>query len=223
MSLRDWVVANAEPSAHHLATRMSHDLLAVTRNSPTWEEAVDRDQRIAVMAAVNACAGESLFSTATRARAFCATRVEGDEGFQPALNTLTGAVQRAGGVSTSARDTARTLDALGHVNPQANWPSPVWVSLMTIPALVGMVLHAPLFAVVMAAARRLSADRSELMAKAIVPGLHLIFVGYVILSGLFALGFRAVGVSAWWALPLTFLLPRLGDLSVRWRDALSAM
>jgi hypothetical protein len=49
------------------------------------------------------------------------------------------------------------------------------------------------------------------------------FLGYVVLGGLIALAFRAVSVSAWWALPVVMLLPRLGDIGLAWRDDLRAM
>ena len=244
MSLHDWVAGNPEPSAHHLATRMSHELQAVTRNSSDWTAAEHRDRLIAAVAAVNATTAESLFSTAARARAQLvaqavfvagtsagtapAEAVETAEAadtaaIAKALSVLTDSVHRVGGIATSARDTARVLDASSLANPQAQWPSLARMSITAVPAAIGTILHAPLFAIVMATSRRLAADRSELMAKAIVPGLHLIFLGYLILGGLFVLGFRTANWSAWWALPLTMLLPQLGDMSVAWRDALSAM
>jgi hypothetical protein len=49
------------------------------------------------------------------------------------------------------------------------------------------------------------------------------FLGYVVLGGLIALGFRAASVSAWWAIPVVMLLPRLGDIGLAWRDDVRAL
>ncbi len=135
---------------------------------------------------------------------------------------LNDAVRRAGGIDTSARDTARVLDAAGVANAQAAWPSSVWLVVAAVPAVVGLAVHAPLWVLVRWMARKTAEVRTDLMAKTILPGLHLIFLGYLVLGGLCALGFRAAAVSAWWALPVLVLLPRLGDLGLSWRDGVRA-
>jgi hypothetical protein len=48
-------------------------------------------------------------------------------------------------------------------------------------------------------------------------------IGYAVLGALIALGFRAVSVSPWWAIPVVMLLPTLGDIGLAWRDDVRAL
>ena len=236
-SLARWAREAEEPTPVALSKRLHEELVAVTRNSHSWALADARDRLTAVIAAVMATASEPLLETAVRVQPRCARLVDGSDRSHPSPDSaaewtaladgVARIVERVGGLPTSARDIARVLDAaaggLEEESPQAHWPPMAFVVGAAVPAAIGLALHAPLFALVQWVARRLAADRSELVAKAILPGLHLIFLGYLILGGFFALGFRAVAMSAWWAIPFVMLLPRLGDLGLAWRDALRAL
>ena len=232
--LRDWVSQQTDPSASRLTDRLRAELVAVSRSSSSWENAGVRDRLVAASTAVAAAANEPLLATAARLQGQCGLLVEArDTGhfsstdstvhWRTIADDLCNHVEVVGGIPTSARDTARVLDAAGVLNPQANWPSIVWVLAVAIPAALGLALNGPLQWGVWRYARHTATMRTEMVSRAIVPGLHLIFLGYVIQGGLIALGLRAASVSSWWALPVVMLLPRLGDLGLAWRDAVCVL
>jgi 1-acyl-sn-glycerol-3-phosphate acyltransferase len=237
-----------------LSAHMHRSLLAVTRNSSSWEHAEFRDRLTAVIGVLVARKDEPLQVATTRVQARCAALVEPAEPNGDAFSELDAvpplavdwrvvadplgdAVVRAGGIRTSARDTARALEAAwsseeqatssypehGALKFHARWPSKTLVAITAVPAVIGLLLHAPLWFAVLHVAKRMTVVRTDYIAKAILPGLHLILLGYLILGGLSAFGLRAAGWSMWWALALLALLPRLGDLGVWWHDAVGAM
>lgn len=223
-SLRQWVSHHPDPSPVALAERLRIELVGVTRNAETWPAAADRDAVVAVVATMTA--GDTpLLEQATHVQARCGVHSAESVHLRAVCHGIGDAVVEAGGRRTSARDTARVLAALGirEAEPHAQWPSVGWVCLAAIPAAIGWMLHGPIWAGVWRVSRALSTDRTDPIARAILPGLHLIFLAYVILSGVFALGFRAAGVSMWWTIPLVVSLPRLGDLALGWRDAVRAL
>ena len=239
-SLRGWLADSDDRSAVAFAERLRQALLGVTRNSSTWERAGARDRLVAAVAATCAPPAESLLEFAGRVQHACARLVAGDDlseaesarrdatvvQWQTITNELGTDVLSAGGHPGSARDTARVLAAAeltAASSVHAAWPNLAVTVLLAPAALAGLVLHAPLWALVQRVARALVVDRTDPPVKAIIPGLHLIFLGYLVLGGGFALGVRAIGWSAWWAVPLTVVLPRAGDLALRWRDALKAL
>lgn len=233
-SLRGWVAGSVDRSASALTDRLHEELVSVSRSSSSWPNAEARDRLVAAVTAVEAAADEPLLQTASRVQSRCSHLVEGRDPSQadpdaPVIHWRTLAddlaewVGKAGAIGTSARDSARVLDAAGWANPQARWPSWGRVLTLAIPAVLGLALNGPLQAGVWRRAQRAAAVRTDIVAWAIVPGLHLILLGYVVLGGLIALGLRAASLSAWWALPVVMLLPRLGDLGLAWRDDLRAL
>lgn len=92
--------------------------------------------------------------------------------------------------------------------------------------LLGLALHGPIFALVWWLSRRISVLVTDRTARAIVPGLYLMFVWYLGLALVTVVGLRA---TSWGAARLTPLLsvlvgaavlavlPRLGDAGVGWR------
>jgi len=248
-SLADWYAQTQQPSERSaepaLTARLYGAIFAVTRNSSSWGHADARDQLIATIAALVGTDEEPLLTTTTRVRAHCAALVESDahapsragEPWQTVANPIGDAVVRAGGLRTSARDTARLLDAAAlptsqpswrpegasAVHVHAHWPSITAILITAVPALIGLLLHAPLWLGVLRVAKRLTLVRTDYVAKAILPGLHLILLGYLVLGGLCALAARAAGWSMWWALALLVVLPSLGDLGLWWRDAVRAV
>lgn len=233
-SLRAWVASQVEPSPAALSAKLHAELLAVSRSSSTWQDAEARDLLVAAVAAVEATGGTPLLDVAARLQGRCGLLVEGKDPSQSGAeglivlwrtitDDLAGFVRKARGIPTSARDCARVLDAAGVPNPQAQWPSWTRIVALAIPAVVGLVLNGPLQVGVRRLALRAAMVRTDIVAWAIVPGLHLILLGYLVLGGLFALGFRAVSVPVWWAIPVVMLLPRLGDLGLAWRDDVRAM
>ena len=233
-SLREWVESESDPSPAALSERLLAELMAVGRSSSSWPNAESRNRLVAAVAATNASGAEPLLETASRFQQRCSGLVEGKDASQVAegdhvvhwrtiADELAEWVHRLGGIATSARDTARVLDAAGASNPQASWPSVGWMMATALPAAIGLALNGPLQMGVWRFARRSAKVRTDVMARAILPGLHLIFLGYVVLGVVIALGFRAASVSSWWALPVVMLLPRLGDLGLAWRDAAGAM
>jgi hypothetical protein len=196
----------------------------VTRNAETWEQGEQRDRLVAAIAPQMA-SDTPLLAHAAAIQARAGVLVEESVQLRTVSGRLSEAVLEAGGRPESARDMARVLAASGAEIPAEHtaWPSAALAMAATLPALIGLVVHAPLWAAVWRLSRALSADRTDPIAKAILPGLHLILFGYVVLGGVFALGFRAASMSPWWALPLVMLLPRLGDLTLWWRDAVRTL
>lgn len=239
--------AGRTPSVSTLSATLRESLVVVTRNSDTWEDAACRDRLIAAVAAVSASQRPLAEHTAHiqhRCSQLVATGLDDETTDRVRWRTIAhvvgAAVRRAGGLDTSALDTARVLAAAqplrevgnggrGHAaggepqNADPRWPAQSPLLAATLPALVGLALHAPIWALVRWNARRSMQVRTDYAAKAILPGLHLIFLGYLLLGGLFALGFRAVGWSSGWAVPALMMLPRLGDLGLWWRDGVRGL
>lgn len=234
VSLAAWKERVADPHPNALTEQLHQAMMAVTRNSDSWTDAAARDQLVAAISAVLADLKTPLLATSAMVQRLCGELVgtnaeaishDGESMVQwrTVAEPLADWVEKAGGCRTSARDTARVIDAAGWVNGQADWPSSAWMVLVSLPACIGLALHYPLFQLVKWVARRNSLTRADLAARAILPGLHLIFLGYLVLGGIFALGLRAAGASGWWAIPMVMLLPRLGDVGLAWRDAQAAL
>jgi len=210
-----------------LTARLRDALRAVTRNAPTWEVAALRDELIAAVAAAVAPhdplgAVPSLVPTAA-AKAPVLAEGGGDAAairLRSAVHQLALAVERAGGVRSSAVDHARLLYALD-VEPlrtAAQAPVPAIVLVAGLPAAaIGWAVHGPIFALVRAVARRGITVRTDEVARRFVPGLYLVGLWYLLLTltGMVALALN--GVSPLWILPATLTVTRFGDLAVRWR------
>ncbi len=243
LSLKDWTVNagvdDVSGRSVRLSARLFEMLHSVSRNNDSWDDALRRDRLVAAVAAVTSANDRDVLRAATRIQHRCAELAAmialEEEVESPAVQCrttglrLSDAAVRAGGIGTSPRDVARTLAAAGFTEQSgaplaaAVWPSRGGIALRAAPAVVGLVLHLPLWTLVRAVARRLTVVRTDYAAKAILPGLHLIFVGYLVLAGLFALSLHAAGRSIWWAAVLLILLPRLGDLALSWSDAVRAV
>ena len=229
LNVRAWHARLAEqaPQAAESALneRMYEMLLGVTRSSSSWDHADARDRLVAAVAAFGADGESSLAATAVACQHRCADLIESDSApdWRALVAPIAESVARAGGIPTSARDTARVFDAAGAPTEQARWPSIMAVVAAAPVAVVGLLVHAPLWWVVRRAARQMMEVRTDYVAKAILPGLHLMLLGYLCIAATTALVFRAVGVSLWWVVPVVMALPRLGDLALWWRDAVRAI
>lgn len=236
-SLREWANSVEDRSPSALSHRLHQALSDVCRNSSDWARANERDRLIAAVAAISERKSGELLDGAAVFQSRCAELVEGAGAsdspqvddlvhWRTIANSLAAYVERAGGIGSSARDTARVLDSAGFeragLRDDAKWPSTAWLIAVSAPAGLGLVLHAPLWHSARWLGGRVSEVRTDPIARTILPGLHLIFLGYLILGGLLALGFRAAALSTWWALPSLMLLPRLGDLGLAWLDAIRA-
>ena len=206
---------------------MRDALMSVTRNAPTWEHAAARDRLVACVAAVICSPSESIMEFASRIQTECESVIEGRSDAGDSLaqlsDSIVAAVERAGGIPSSPRDTARVLAAAGVTGGAPAWPSLI-TSVAAAPfALLGWLLHGPAFAYVWRQAQRTARDRTEIVARAFLPGLYLILCWYLALGLFFAVGLYAIGQSAWFAIPAVMVLPRLGDLALSWRDAIDAL
>ncbi|MBL0170909.1 MAG: 1-acyl-sn-glycerol-3-phosphate acyltransferase [Gemmatimonadaceae bacterium] len=232
-SLRAWVESQSDSSAVELSVRLHQELMDVARSSSSWSHADARDRLVAAVSANQASASIPILETAASVQGRCGRLVEEGEHrhsgvsdevhWRTIADDFAGWMRRVGGTPTSARDAVRVLDAAGRKNAQASWPTWTWMGALAIPAVVGLALHAPLMWGVWQFAKRTAKVRTDVIARAIMPGLHLILLGYVVLGGLIALGFRAASVSGWWAVPVVMLFPRLGDLGLAWRDGARAL
>ncbi len=228
-----------------LRHRMREALLTVTRNAPTWERAQTRDQLAALIGALHSNDAMSPLAAAAHVQHACVELVHHtidsaagtDSATQPVArdrgkddpaqvmqlaNRLSAAVVRAGALPESPRDCARVLHAAGVGSAGADWPS-VFVTVLSAPvALICLAVHTPVLAFVWRHAQRIAADRAELVGKAFAPGLYFVFLWYATLGAALTVALKLIGAAVWWAIPAVMLLPRLGDLAVWWRDAVSA-
>ena len=239
-SLRTWreerIAAGLEAGVSALTEQLRTSLLAVTRNAPDWESAQERDELIAAVATLHTAPTSTtahhpplleraaqLVPIATRLVAL--RRSEAATPHSARLHTfvaeLSQMVQEAGGLRTSARDVARLLVGAG-IGAEAQL-RPVWALLMLTPvALVGWLLHAPVFWVVWRLAHRFAKARADVMARACVPGLQFVLGWYLVLAVAAASTLVATGaanvVTMLGVLLLTTQLPALADVALRWRD-----
>jgi hypothetical protein len=232
-SLRGWraerEASGLDAGAAALTEQLRQSLLSVTRNAADWPASAERDELIAALVAAERPSQAPLLERAARmvplAEALVADR-RSDAPTSPAarLHTFSGElahfVEEAGGLRTSARDHARLLHAAG-VAAAADL-TPVWqLLLLTPPALLGWLVHGPLFAAIWALAHRLAKARADVVARAFVPGLHLTVLWYLTLAllagGALALTGFANGLSLLAVAFLTAMLPIAADTAVRWR------
>lgn len=231
-SLREWQRAQpADGSGAAALTRALWQAVhAVTRNAPNWEVARQRDELVAAVAAVLAptdplAAAPTFVPRAERALTDLAS-TDGDdrtrvERLIAASALLAQAVERAGGIGTSAVDHARLLFALGLSTQQAPMSAAVlWTGVPA--AAIGAVVHAPIFWVVRLVARRLAKARADVVALSFVPGLFVILTGYALTGFALLLAMNTMRLSWFWCLPVLFLLPKFGDLMIAWRAGFAA-
>ena len=215
--------------------RMREALMSVTRNSTSWELAESRDRMVAAVSAVICPPRDSVLEVASRIQTACAHIAQTRADTAPAqpdataqtltdlADSITAAVARAGGLPSSPRDTARVLAAAGVEGGEPAWPSLTGTLITTPISLLGWLLHGPAFAYIWWQAQRTARDRTEIVARAFMPGLYLILSWYSALGVCFAVGLYAIGQSTWFAIPAVMLLPRLGDVALSWRDAVDAL
>ncbi len=216
-----------------LRDRMRDALLNVTRNAPTRELADARERMTAVLSALRPPAGSGgeaglLLARAAGVQRTCGELVESttvaDVVLVAQIQQIAAAVARAGGVPASARDNARVLAAAGVPVDRADaaWPTIPGLIVRAPLAALGWLVHGPIFALIWRMARRSAASGAELMARACVPGLYLIFAWYLLWGVLLTVGLIAAGRPAGWiAIVVSTMLaafPRFGDVAVRWRD-----
>ncbi|MCE2901087.1 MAG: 1-acyl-sn-glycerol-3-phosphate acyltransferase [Gemmatimonas sp.] len=224
-SLRAWLQSQpaGQTGAAALTARFREALRAVTRNAATWEEGTTRDELVAARAAQLApcdplAAAPALVAHAQRVAA--AAHADGPGPHAVRLRTvahsLARAVERAGGIGTSALDHARLLYALD----LQRQPDPVprgapWTGLPA--ALIGGVMHAPAWWLVWHLAHRSAKARADVVARSFVPGLYIMVAWYGLVTLAAAGALMAWGRSPLWALFLLVTLPRFGDLAMGWR------
>lgn len=225
-SARAWF--EAQPAEHRglsaLTDRLRESLLSVTRNSATWDEADTRDEIVAAASAAAAPHDPLGASPAMVSHAAAVAANAHSGGVWPetvrlktASHALARAVERAGGIGTSAVDHALLLYALEIQVVTA--PVSTAALLAGVPAAaIGWLVHAPILAVVYTVAKRTAKDRVDFVPSCFVPGLYLVLLWWVLVGVVAAVGMSAVGIGAWWALPLLVSLPRLGDLAIGWRQ-----
>jgi surface antigen len=224
-SARAWFDAQpvGERGGSALTAALRLSLLGVTRNSASWPEAATRDELVAVAAALanprDPLAAAPQFVPGLSA---IAAEAHGDGPgptavrMRTAAALLASAVERAGGVGTSAVDHARLLHALD-VHAAAA-PVPTIVLWMGGPAaVIGGLVHAPILTLVHAIARRRAQSRPDLVAGCFVPGLYLVLAWWGLVAALAAVTLAWAGLSPLWAVLLLVLLPRFGDLAIGWR------
>ncbi|MCO4098573.1 MAG: hypothetical protein HEQ38_04045 [Gemmatimonas sp.] len=225
-SARGWY--EAQPAEHRglaaLTDRLRESLLSVTRNAASWEEGDTRDEIVAAAAAATAPhdpldASPTMVShaAAVAANAYSGGMWPQTVRLKTATHALARAVERAGGIGTSAVDHALLLYALEMQAAKA--PVSTAVLLAGVPAAaIGWLVHAPILAVVYAVAKRTAKDRVDFVPNCFVPGLYMVLLWWVLVSVLAAAGGAGMGIGPWWALPLLVASPRLGDLAIEWRQ-----
>lgn len=206
---------------------LRRSLRAVTRNSTSWSEAELRDQIITAVAAISAPRDPFGATSALVAQAEAMAADACGDGpsaiavrLRTAVRALAEAVDRAGGIGTSALDHARLLFALDVHKAQA--PVPGIVLFIGGPAAaIGWLVHGPVFALIAWLAPRLAKDRAEVVARMFVPGLYLVALWYGVVAVGLGVALWGWGWSPLWALLVVPTLPRFGDLAVGWRTWLN--
>jgi 1-acyl-sn-glycerol-3-phosphate acyltransferase len=218
-SIRQWLAAQPEGERSPAAlTRAMHDAVrAVTRNSPSWELAHARDVLVAARAAL--ANGRAPLAATPEwlggAAVIAASESEPAVRCRTAASALAAAVQRAGGISTSALDHARLLFALDVAERPAPVPTAVlWMGLSA--AAIGWAAHGPPFAAIRLVAARMAKARADVVAYSYVPGLYVVAGWYLLLAALGAVLLSRSGASPLWVLPVVAVLPLFGDLAVGW-------
>jgi 1-acyl-sn-glycerol-3-phosphate acyltransferase len=244
-SLRGWYnglspaqLSRSSACAAELTARLRVALMGVTRNAERWDSLVVRNRTVAALAAVTAphdplAAAPALYRVVEQWPDGGEPPVDPEQRAALALAAL---VERAGGIPTSARDHATVWQALGHEKE----PDPMlsaddgpfswlghgrWLATTAPLAMAAWLIHGPILQTVWWLAGRMAVVRTDRVAKAFVPGLHVVAVSYLLLLTL-------AGSLLWpWASPteqpvawgallgVSMLLPRLGDFAVRWRWA----
>ena len=237
-SLRGWreerQAQGLEAGVSALTDQLRTSLLGVTRNAPDWESAADRDQLVAAVAAVQPPASSAvqapLLERAARlvplAERLVANRrsdaaTPHAERVHTFVSELSHLVHEAGGIRTSARDHARLLQGAG-IAAEARLP-PLWTLLLLTPAaLIGWLLHGPIFWVVWRLAHRSAKARTDVVARAFVPGLQVVAAWYLLLAvvavATLVLTRNASGLTVVVLLLLVTQLPTAADVAVAWRD-----
>ena len=237
-SLRGWraeqLAKGLEAGVSALTDQLRISLLGVTRNAPDWDCAHERDELIAAVAAVQPPASSasqaSLLERAVRLvpiaeRTVVNRRSDAATPHAARLHSfvseLSQFVHDAGGIRTSARDHARVLLAAG-VTAESRL-APIWALLLMTPAaVIGWITHGPIFWVVWRLAHRLAKARSDVVARACVPGLQVVAAWYLLLA-MAAFAIIAVTGAATWLSGIVLLLlftqlPTAADVAVAWRD-----
>jgi hypothetical protein len=137
------------------------------------------------------------------------------------VSELSHFVHEAGGIRTSARDHARVLKGAG-VTAEARL-TPIWaLVLMTPAAVIGWLTHGPIFWVVWRLAHRFAKVRSDVVARAFVPGLQAVAAWYVLLAVAAVVALVLTRHASWLTLFVLLLLvtqlPTAADVAVAWRD-----
>jgi hypothetical protein len=208
--------------AADLAAALHEALRGVTRNAPTWAEAEARDRVIAAVAAGLGTPDPlgTAIGLVKHAEALAARHSEPEGAavlvrIQTTSDELAVAVERAGGIGTSARDHADLRAALAGGMAPAGSVNSLWLAAPF--AAIGWLVHGPVLTAVWRLARRLAKAPVDLIALTYVPGLYLVLVWYLKVTAALGVGLHAAGFNAWWALLLLPIAPRLGDVAVAWR------
>lgn len=237
-SLRGWraerLAQGLEAGVSALTDELRTTLLGVTRNAPDWESRTECDELVAAVAAVQPAATTAsqapLLERAARlvplAEPLVANR-RSDAATPYAsrlhsfVSELSHLVHDAGGIRTSARDHARVLQGAGLAAETRL--TPLWaLLLMTPPALIGWLTHGPIFWVVWRVAHRFAKARSDVVARAFVPGLQVVAAWYLLLAVAAGVALVLTGEATWLTVVVLLLLvtqlPAAADVAVAWRD-----
>ena len=239
MSVRAWLARGHERPAPAFTMEMRRMLRAGSRRAESTVEARHRDRLIAATAASLAARGtepEGGDALAIAARVAASWRsLAAVPGADDAAVRLAGVVEGCGGGGSSSHDhlvVVHAADPASRFRASGSAAAPVATArrraIADWPlALPGWLLHKPLAAAAWWLSGRVMRAPSDRAARTIVPGLYLAMLWYLVVALLVALLVRASGVPGAFAplasLVALLLLPRLGDLGVRWRDALRTL
>ncbi|HYW30042.1 MAG TPA: lysophospholipid acyltransferase family protein [Gemmatimonas sp.] len=234
--LLDSWIATASGKPHATFTvEVRRMMQGVCRTAPTTDEALQRDRILAAAGASIAAPEERPMAAAGRIHHGWA-RLAMHPLAASAASRICDATTAAGGSAVSALDCRRVLlaasephtgttDAPDRRSHDRSAPSPVWRLALQAPfAGLGFALHAPVFALISMLSRRLSTSNADVAARAIIPGLYLIFVWYAVLAAALAAALRWSPWGNGVAFPMVLLLvvgflaalPRLGDAAIQW-------
>lgn len=232
LSLAEWIGEHRETGiapATSLAATFYDGLWAVTRNAPSFELADSRDRLVATVAAT--AHGNDplrlsldLVQTAQNLVRHSMPHGSNENDIRPhAAETIISlahvqaqAVERAGGIPTSARDHTDFYCALKKLPiPRSSlW----WLIAMAPVAAMGGAIHYLPLRLGRALAKKLAQDPTEIVARTFLPGALFVPAWYVVLALLIITAASTLGIGLLYSLALILTAPRLGDFAFSWQS-----
>lgn len=229
----DWKAVNPTKAVTEFTKFMRHELLQLTRNSRTHQDAEALASLAAISGAVLGPNEGSPIAAAHNAQLALSRHSASDamfvahavapasidqreilESFERDAMLLSIECVSFGARRWSARDCADVLRAADNSSVSGAGYNLFWFFATAPLALIAWMWHAIPMWLAYALAVRYAPLRVEVTSRTIVPGMYIIWVWYLVMPTLLL----ALGVNGWAVLVLFVVQPVLGDFAIAWRD-----